>query len=144
MPKTDMVQAILFSCIYILFFALVSIPWSLYSIFSIEERWGFNKMTKCLYFKDWIKSVLMKMVIMTLLLMLFIWLVNICGDYLLIFLGLTTVLIVALAIILMPTVLIPCFNKLSDLEDGELKTRIELEAQKTKIDVSAIQIINAS
>jgi STE24 endopeptidase len=86
----------------------------------------------------------MKMVIMTLLLMLFIWLVNVCGDYLLIFLGLTTVLIVALAIILMPTVLIPCFNKLSDLEDGELKTRIELEAQKTKIDVSAIQIINAS
>jgi STE24 endopeptidase len=136
--KTDMVQAILFSYIYVLFFSLISIPWSLYSIFSIETRWGFNKMTKCLFVTDLIKSVIMKLVIISILISLFIWLVSVCGDYLLIFLGATTVGIVALTIILVPTVLIPCFYKLSDLEEGELKTRIVQESEKTKIEVSAI------
>jgi STE24 endopeptidase len=101
-------------------------------------------MTKCLFVTDWVKNVIMKFVIISFLILLFIWLANVSGDYLLLFLGFSTVWIVALTIILVPTVLIPCFYKLSDLEEGELKSRIEKESEKTKIEVSAIQIIDAS
>ena len=45
---------------------------------------------------------------------------------------------------LFPTVIIPIFYSLTDLEDGELKTSIYAEAKKTDIDVSEIKVIDGS
>lgn len=44
----------------------------------------------------------------------------------------------------MPTVILPIFFKFSDLEDGKLKTDIFKEAEKTKIPVSQIKVIDGS
>ena len=134
----------MFMAICNLFFAIIGIPWSLYSIFHIETKWGFNKITKCLYVIDWIKQLLIKTLFMFAIICLFIWIINASGSYLLLVLSVTTILLVSLVIILIPTVFIPCFYSFTELEEGDLKKGILKEAEKTNIDVSQIVKIDGS
>jgi len=42
---------------------LISLPFSYYSSFVIEQKYGFNKMTKSLFFLDWLKNFLLSGII---------------------------------------------------------------------------------
>lgn len=53
-----MVQAILFSIGWSIFYTLVMIPFSVYRTFVIEEKAGFNKMTPKIFVIDKIKMFL--------------------------------------------------------------------------------------
>lgn len=60
------------------------------------------------------------------------------------YLALLTVGVIALINILFPILIIPCFFKLTDLEEGELKAAIFKEAQKTNVPVAQIKVIDGS
>src|SRR5262245_10062740 len=59
----------------------IDMPFNLYSVFGIEERFGFNKMTLKLYFTDFAKSALLAAVFGLPLTAAVLWLMERMGTY---------------------------------------------------------------
>ena len=54
------------------------------------------------------------------------------------------ILIILIVQLLIPTVIMPLFYTFTDMEEGDLKTKVFKEAEKTKIPVSQIKVIDGS
>ena len=104
-----------------LVFAAVSIPFSLYSQFVIEERFGFNKMTFGLYLWDMLKSALISVLLFTPLILGLFWFMDRAGDLWWVYGFLGVAAFQLLIMVIYPTVIAPLFNKFKPLEDGSLK-----------------------
>lgn len=134
---------IFFGIIYIVT-DLISIPFELYNIFVIEEKFGFNKMTFKIYIIDKVKGYLITAIvgggILSILMFAYIQL----EDY---FWLIGWLLIGSISIFLAmfyTSLIVPLFNKLSPLEEGTLKDKIVEFSQKVKFPVTEIFIINGS
>jgi len=62
-------------------FSILEMPFSLYSIFVIEERFGFNQMTWKLWIVDTLKGLLISAVLMTPLLYGLFWFMDAAGQW---------------------------------------------------------------
>ena len=116
--------------------------------FSLEEEFGFNKSTKGLWVADKIKGAVIGFVFSLLLFALLTWLYRIVsGAYpkswwilvFLVFFGIQLLLM-----ILWPKFILPLFNKLSPLEEGELRERLMALADKTGFRAQTIEVIDGS
>jgi STE24 endopeptidase len=103
----------------------VDLPFSLYSQFRIEERYGFNKMTLGLYVADLAKSTAIGIVLGAPLLLVVLWLMEQMGSLWWIWTWLVWMGFNLLLLVLYPTVIAPLFNKFEPLEDSTLRQRIE-------------------
>lgn len=123
---------------------VISTPFELYRTFVIEEKFGFNKMTLKTYLLDKVKSYLLTVIIGGLLLTVFIVLFIMLGkNFWLYFWGVATVFML-LANLLYTSWIIPLFNKLTPLNDGELKQSIESFCQKVQFPLTNIFVIDGS
>jgi len=103
----------------------LSIPFSLWSHFVVEEKHGFNKMTMSLFATDFCKSELLSYFFGALLIPALIWTVKSTGDKFYLYLwGLCQTLIFVFMWIY-PNFIQPLFNKFETLKDEELKKKIE-------------------
>ena len=139
-----MLHSVLFIVAIILISTLTNLPFKIYSTFVIEERWGFNKTTKKTFICDIFKSLMISLVFTAILVPLMLWVVDVAGDKLVSSLVVFTFVVIVVVNILVPTVILPLFFTFTDLEDGKLKTDIFNEAEKTKIPVSQIKVIDGS
>jgi STE24 endopeptidase len=110
-------------------FALVSgiidVPLDYYRQFRLEERFGFNKMSKGLFVADMAKGVLLAAVIGLPLVWVVLWLMDRSGDLWWLYAWFVWSGFQLLMMVLFPTVIAPMFNKFTPLEDASLKARIE-------------------
>jgi len=115
----------------------------IYGVFVIEERYGFNKTTPTTYFIDFIKNLLIAGALFSGLFSLFLLLYNTIGDW--VFLAFFFILL-AFQIFMMfiAPFMIRIFYKLTPLEEGSLKDRIQEMAQKTGYKFKAIYKVDAS
>jgi STE24 endopeptidase len=60
---------------------LISLPFTLYSTFVIEEKFGFNKTTPKLFFIDLIKSIILSITLGGILLSLILWFLEFGGQF---------------------------------------------------------------
>ena len=139
-----MLHSVLFVVSLIFISTLTNLPFKIYSTFVIEEKWGFNKTTRRTFICDLIKSFLISLVFTVILVPLMLWVVDAAGDKLVVSLVVFTFIVIVVVNLLVPTVILPLFYKFTDLEDGQLKTDIFKEAEKTKIPVSQIKVIDGS
>ena len=121
-------QPILISLLFIASLSLISwlidLPFALYGIFSIEERYGFNKITPKTFVLDSIKGSALTILIGGPVLTLILWLYERFDQNFWIY-SWSFVAIFSLVMFMFGTsVLLPLFNKLTPLEDGELKSSI--------------------
>ena len=126
-------------------FFLISLPFSLYSTFVIEQKHGFNQMTLQLWLVDLLKSILLSILIGGLILAAVLWFMDrhlqgLWWLYAWILLSLVQIFIAAI----FPVFLLPLFNKLTPLEDGHLKQHILALAQKIKFRLSGIYTMDGS
>ena len=142
--RQDMLHSVLFVVSLIFISTLTNLPFKVYSTFVIEEKWGFNKTTRRTFICDLIKSFLISLVFTVILVPLMLWVVDAAGDKLVVSLVVFTFIVIVVVNLLVPTVILPLFYKFTDLEDGQLKTDIFKEAEKTKIPVSQIKVIDGS
>lgn len=123
---------------------ILSIPFSLYSTFKIENKYGFNTMTARLWITDLIKSFLLSTVIIGVILLGGLWIVESFPDYwwLLVwgFFFIFSIFMMYIA----PYVIEPLFNKFTPLEKDELEEKIRTVMQKAGITVSRVFKIDAS
>jgi STE24 endopeptidase len=104
---------------------IVGLPFSLYRTFTLEARFGFNKMTPALYLADLAKQLLLTVLIGAPLLLVVLWLMGAMGEHWWFYVWATWLGFNLLVLLLYPTLIAPLFNKFTPLADGEMKTRIE-------------------
>ncbi|AJX31874.1 M48 family metallopeptidase [Burkholderia oklahomensis] len=105
--------------------SVVDLPFEYYRQFGIEERFGFNRMTKRLFFADLAKNALLGAALGLPLLFVVLWLMNQAGALWWLWTWAVWVGFQMLVLVLYPTFIAPLFNKFEPLSDDALRTRIE-------------------
>ncbi|RAW01705.1 M48 family metallopeptidase [Pseudochryseolinea flava] len=123
---------------------VIMIPFQLYNVFVIEEKYGFNKSTVKLFFLDKLKGYLLGGIIGGLLLSSMIYLVVNIGDTFWIWFAVVACTFVFLMNMFYASLIVPMFNKLTPLPDGELKEAIEAFAKKVAFPLDNIFVIDGS
>lgn len=115
---------LIFFGILMLAWDLINLPFALYDTFVIEERYGFNKTTPKTFIIDKIKGYFLTALLGGGLLLLVIWFYHQTGALFWIFAwGLITIFTVFLTMFYTHWI-VPLFNKLKPLGEGNLKTAI--------------------
>ena len=123
---------------------LISIPFSCYNNFVIEEKYGFNKMTVKTFIFDKIKSYLLTIILGGALLYGALILVNILENGFWLFLWLSLSILMLLINMFYADIIVPIFNKLKPLESGSLREKIEQYSQKVGYSLKNIYVIDGS
>ncbi len=104
---------------------LVDLPFSWYKQFHLEERFGFNRMGKQLFFIDMIKGLGVGAAIGIPLLLVILSLMAKAGDLWWLWAWVVLTVFSLLMQWIFPSFIAPLFNKFQPLPDGALKTQIE-------------------
>jgi STE24 endopeptidase len=104
---------------------VIDLPFDYYKQFKLEQRFGFNKMGKGLFFADMLKGVLLGAAIGLPLAWVVLSLMNSAGNLWWLYTWIVWSAFQLLMMVLFPTVIAPLFNKFTPLEDQSLKSRIE-------------------
>ena len=104
---------------------VIDLPFSWYKQFYLEERFGFNRMSKKLFFIDLMKGVLLAIAIGLPLLWVILTLMLKAGDLWWLWAWVVLSTFSLLMQWIFPTFIAPLFNKFQALEEGPLKTQIE-------------------
>ena len=124
--------------------SLLELPFSLYSTFVIEEKFGFNRTTIKTFISDMIKGSLLGLAIGVPLLYVILWLMEQTGDLWWIY---TWLVISGFSVFMMwvyPTWIAPIFNKFEPLEEGETLKRITNLLQRCGFNSNGIFVIDGS
>ena len=115
-------------------FAVISgflnLPFTLYSTFKIEERFGFNKTTLRLWLLDGIKGLLVGAVVGLPIVALILWLMASSGSLWWLWAWGSWMGFNMLLLVLYPTVIAPLFNKFKPIDDESLKARVTALMQR--------------
>ncbi|QVN12951.1 M48 family peptidase [Burkholderia cenocepacia] len=104
---------------------VIDVPFEYYRQFGIEQRFGFNRMTKRLFFTDMLKNTLLGAVLGLPLLFVVLWLMNQAGNLWWLWTWVVWVAFQMLVLLIYPTFIAPLFNKFEPLKDDALRARIE-------------------
>jgi STE24 endopeptidase len=136
--------ALLFFGIITLASDIISTPFNYYSTFVIEEKYGFNKMTKKTFWLDKLKGLSLGSILGGLLLSLIIWFYQMFPENFWIY----ALIIVALFSVVMnmfyAKLIVPLFNKQTPLEEGSLRDKIESYAKSVGFKLDNIFVIDGS
>jgi STE24 endopeptidase len=118
-------RGVVFVAILAVIMSVIELPFGLYRTFSIESRFGFNKMTLAMFFGDLAKQAAIGAGLGLPLLFAVLWLMAEMGDLWWLYVWIVWVVFNTLVLALYPTFIAPLFNKFSPMQDGEMKQRIE-------------------
>ena len=137
-------QSLLFFGVLGLAMDLISLPFQLYDTFVIEEKFGFNKTTPKTFVLDKLKGWLVSIVLGGGILLFIQWAFVATNNWFwLIVMGGLSFFMIFMAMFY-TQLIVPLFNKLTPLEEGELKNAIEQFAQKTGFELDNIYVIDGS
>ncbi len=142
--NNEIVVTLLFFGIIMIGNDILSTPFSYYHTFVIEEKYGFNKMSKKLFWIDKIKGWLLTIIIGGVILALITWFYQQTGNQFWIYTWIFMALFSVFLTLFYSSLIVPIFNKQTPLEDGALKTEIEKFAQKVGFTLDNIFVIDGS
>ena len=124
--------------------SILGLPFELYDTFVIEERFGFNKTDAATFWLDRLKGMILGALIGGVVLATIIAFFEHAGSLAWLW-GWMTVSGISLALAyLVPTYVMPIFNKFEPLDDGELKTAILDYAKSVNFPVAEISVMDGS
>ena len=138
------ISGLLFFGILFLINDILNIPFSLYSTFVVEEKYGFNKTSIHTFIADKCKGYGLTIVFGSAIMVPVFYFFNTFQDN-----GwwIAWALITAFMIAVQPLfvhVIAPMFNKFTPLEEGDLKTAIEEFANKVGFPIGRIDVMDGS
>ena len=123
---------------------ILNIPFQCYHTFVIEEKYGFNKTTPRLFVVDKLKGYLIAFITGGLLLWVLIMLINQLGEAFWIYFLVVITAFMLFMNMFYTTLILPLFNKLKPLEEGELKQAINDYSQRINFPIHNIFVIDGS
>ena len=135
---------LIFFVILVVARGILGLPFSIYAIFVIEERFGFNRTTRGTFVLDLLKGLAVGAVIGLPLMAGFLALFTYAGRFAWIYAWAAVVAFSFLMQFVAPALIMPLFNKFTPLEDGELKDAILGYARKVDFPLKGLFSIDAS
>ena len=123
---------------------VISIPFSCFNTFVIEEKYGFNKMTVKTFVMDKIKGYFLTIIVGGLLLFGAIYLVSTVEKGFWLWLWLSLSVLMLFVNMFYADLIVPIFNKLTPLDTGSLRNKIESYTRKVGYSLKNIYIIDGS
>ena len=123
---------------------LIKIPFQLYKIFVIEENFGFNTMKISTFLIDKIKSYLISSFFIVILITPLLLFIMLYPESFWIYFWMFISAFLIFANIFYTSLIVPLFNKLEVLKDGELKQKLDDFSRKVNFPLSNIFVINGS
>ena len=142
--NSSFIQSGVFFLILFILNSVISIPFSYYNTFVIEEKFGFNKTTKSTFFIDIIKSTFLSLFIGGILLFLALFLYDNLNEGFWLWLWIGLSLLMILINMFYADLIVPIFNKLTPLDDGELRNKIEKYSKDVGYLLKNIYVIDGS
>ncbi len=123
---------------------ILTLPFSYYSTFVIEEKYGFNKTTKKLFVMDKLKSWGLMIILGGGILALIVWFYQLTSTDFWWYSWIVVTVFIVFTNMFYAKLIVPLFNKQSPLEDGSLRSKIEAYANKVGFQLDNIFIIDGS
>jgi STE24 endopeptidase len=123
---------------------LVTMPFQWYSTFVIEEKYGFNKTTVKTFVTDKLKGYVLGALIGGGLLTVLLYLIQTLGENFWIWFAGIAALFMLVMNMFYTSLIIPLFNKLTPLPEGELRSAIEAFSQKVGFPVANVFVMDGS
>jgi STE24 endopeptidase len=141
----SVVTGVIFLAVVSILFSAIALPFSLYSTFVIEQKYGFNRMTWKLWLGDFCKRLLLSVAIGVPVLSGILWFMDhflpgLWWLYVWVFLSLVQLFLTSI----FPVFIVPLFNKLTPLGEGSLRERILALARKVRFNLSGIYTMDGS
>ena len=137
-------SGLMFFGLIFIFQDILSLPFSLYNTFVLEERFGFNRTTLKTFLTDKVKSYGLTIILGSLIISPILYFFQILGPS-----GwwVAWILITLFIIGIQPLfvhVIAPMFNKFTPLEEGELRLAIEEYSKKVQFPINRIDVMDGS
>jgi len=140
----EIIKTLYFFWIMVLIQTIIWLPLSYYSTFVIEEKFGFNKMSRKLFFIDTIKSLILSAIIWWGILSLITWFyLKTWENFWLYTWGFVTFFSVFM-MMFYSSLIVPIFNKQTPLKDWSLRKAIEKFANTVWFKLDNIYVIDGS
>lgn len=140
----EITHSLVFFLIFYFVNTALGLPISYYHAFILEEKFGFNKQTVKLWIQDTIKGQALAVVIGIPVISALLKIVQKTGNLFFFYLWLFSIGLQVFAITIYPIMILPLFNKLTPLEDGDLKTGVEKLATRLKFPLKELHVIDGS
>ncbi|HRW63091.1 MAG TPA: M48 family metallopeptidase [Bacteroidales bacterium] len=136
--------ALVFFAIIVFAADIIHIPFNIYDTFVIEEKFGFNKTTAKIFVLDKIKGWIIGAIIGGGLLALFVWFYNSAGKFFWLYAWAAFTLFMLFMTMFYTSVIVPLFNKLNPLQEGELKNEITEFCKSADFKLDNVFVIDGS
>lgn len=143
-PENEISLSLLFFAFIFLINDIILIPFQLYKIFVIEEKFGFNKMNLKTFILDKFKSYILVLILGGILISILLILIMLYPSNFWIYFWIVISLFTVFINMFYTSLIVPLFNKLIPLESGELRNKINSYAKKVNFPLTNIFVINGS
>lgn len=123
---------------------LIDLPFSIYKQFSIEERFGFNRMHAKLFVTDFLRSLVLGLIIGIPVLSAILWMMQYMGENWWLWTWLFWISFSVLMMIVVPKFIMPLYNRFTPLTDEALRTRIEGLLQRCGFKSKGVFVMDGS
>jgi STE24 endopeptidase len=141
---TGMLQQLALLACFAVISGLLELPFSLYTTFVVEERFGFNKITIRLWLADLVKSAGLGAAIGLPIAALILWLMGAAGHWWWLWAWCVWMGFNLLLLVIYPTFIAPLFNKFQPLEDETLKARVTALMQRCGFAAKGLFVMDGS
>lgn len=135
---------LLFFGVIALFSEIINLPFAVYQTFVIEEQYGFNKTTPKLFISDRIKGYIIAILLLGGIIFLFSRLHDFCGTNFWLYAWVAFSVVMVFISAFYTSLILPLFNKLAPLENGELRDKISEYCRKTGFGLSDVLVMDGS
>jgi STE24 endopeptidase len=140
----SLVTGLLYIGVLVLGRSALSLPFSVYSTFVIEERFGFNETTPKTFVLDLLKSLALGAAIGGPLLAALLWFLGSTGPYGWVYAWLVVTAVMLLLQFFAPRYLMPLFNDFEPLEASDLRESIFSYADSVDFPVDEVYVMDGS
>lgn len=144
LPVAPLLQQLALVTAVVVILGLISLPFTLYRQFVLEQRFGFNRMTLKLFIADAVKGAVLAALLGLPLLAVVLWLMNSAGNLWWLWAWVVWAVFNLAVLWLFPTVIAPMFNKFTPLTDAELADRIKGLADRCGFSLDGLFVMDGS
>lgn len=141
--SSPVVAGLIFLSLLFLGQSLISLPFSIYDTFVIEQKFGFNRSTPATFVMDRLKGLVLAALIGLPLGAAVLWIFgNVTNAWLWAWAVVTAFQLILTY--LAPSLIMPLFNKFTPMPDGELKQEIEALGEKCGFPLTGVFVMDGS
>jgi STE24 endopeptidase len=137
-------RATMWAAIYTVGAAALALPWTIYTDFIREHRYGLSTQSFGDWFGDWLIALVLGAVTMSLLIAGLLALVRRTGDRWWSIGGAATVAVAAFMLLIAPVAIQPLFNTYRPLQPGPLREAILAMARANGVPAGDVQVVDQS